>query len=168
MEHRRACERLSNPPLSFFFSITPSPKTTERQCRDLSTSPAVFSHFPFVVLLAAQQQNLENMETTITTPKKASIRIRWDEETIAEHDLLRGTRQKIDEPDTPFAHHHAAEEETTEDGSGVGVPKREPERRSSFDEKVPTTGQSMSIFDNWEGVMSYHKTLSLTVNLHLS
>ena len=26
----------------------------------------------------------------------------WDEETIAEHDKLRGTRQKIDEPDTPF------------------------------------------------------------------
>lgn len=28
--------------------------------------------------------------------------VRWDEETIAEHDKLRGTRQKIDEPDTPF------------------------------------------------------------------
>jgi Protein phosphatase inhibitor 2 (IPP-2) len=28
--------------------------------------------------------------------------IRWDEDTIAEHDKLRGTRQKIDEPDTPY------------------------------------------------------------------
>ena len=28
--------------------------------------------------------------------------IRWDEEAIAEHDLLRGTRMVIDEPDTPF------------------------------------------------------------------
>merc|ERR1712113_283869 len=26
----------------------------------------------------------------------------WDEETIAEHDKERGTRQKIDEPPTPF------------------------------------------------------------------
>jgi len=29
-------------------------------------------------------------------------RIRWDEDTIAEHDKDRGTRMKIDEPDTPF------------------------------------------------------------------
>lgn len=30
--------------------------------------------------------------------------IKWDEETIAEHDKLRGTRQKITEPDTPYEH----------------------------------------------------------------
>ena len=94
---------------------------------------------------------VENMEAT-STPKKHQIRLRWDEETIAEHDLERGTRQKIDEPNTPFAHHNAAEEETTDELIGVGAHKREPERRSSFDEKVPTSGQSMSIFDNWEGV----------------
>jgi len=29
-------------------------------------------------------------------------RLVWDEETIAEHDLERGTRQKIDEPNTPW------------------------------------------------------------------
>mmetsp|Transcript_21364 Transcript_21364/g.63712 ORF Transcript_21364/g.63712 Transcript_21364/m.63712 type:complete len:460 (+) Transcript_21364:86-1465(+) len=28
--------------------------------------------------------------------------VRWDEEVLAEHDKERGTRQKIDEPDTPF------------------------------------------------------------------
>ena len=28
--------------------------------------------------------------------------IKWDEETIAEHDKERGTRQKIEEPDTPY------------------------------------------------------------------
>eukprot|EP00611_Tribonema_gayanum_P007137 TRINITY_DN1649_c0_g2_i1.p2 TRINITY_DN1649_c0_g2~~TRINITY_DN1649_c0_g2_i1.p2 ORF type:complete len:248 (+),score=92.84 TRINITY_DN1649_c0_g2_i1:104-745(+) len=28
--------------------------------------------------------------------------IRWDEATIEEHDKLRGTRQKINEPDTPY------------------------------------------------------------------
>jgi len=30
--------------------------------------------------------------------------ITWDEQTIAEHDLLRGTRMKIDEPKTPYEH----------------------------------------------------------------
>mmetsp|Transcript_92982 Transcript_92982/g.170550 ORF Transcript_92982/g.170550 Transcript_92982/m.170550 type:complete len:637 (-) Transcript_92982:52-1962(-) len=34
--------------------------------------------------------------------KKAKGRVTWDEQAIAEHDKLRGTRQKIDEPDTPF------------------------------------------------------------------
>lgn len=28
--------------------------------------------------------------------------ITWDEQTIAEHDLLRGTRMKIEEPKTPY------------------------------------------------------------------
>lgn len=31
-----------------------------------------------------------------------AARVHWDEECIAEHDKDRGTRQKIDEPDTPF------------------------------------------------------------------
>ena len=39
---------------------------------------------------------------TTTEPKKPKIT--WDEEVIAEHDKLRGTRMKIDEPDTPFAY----------------------------------------------------------------
>lgn len=30
--------------------------------------------------------------------------VHWDEQAIAEHDKERGTRQKIDEPDTPFVH----------------------------------------------------------------
>mgnify|MGYP000397718624 CR=1 FL=1 len=36
-------------------------------------------------------------------PKKSRrMKITWDEETIQEHDKLRGTRMKIDEPDTPY------------------------------------------------------------------
>ncbi|GMH59364.1 hypothetical protein TL16_g06430 [Triparma laevis f. inornata] len=35
----------------------------------------------------------------------------WDEDGIAEHDLTRGTRQKIDEPDTPFASYVDPEKE---------------------------------------------------------
>ncbi|GMH83738.1 hypothetical protein TrST_g5878 [Triparma strigata] len=34
--------------------------------------------------------------------KQRKIKITFDEEGIAEHDLTRGTRQKIDEPDTPY------------------------------------------------------------------
>ena len=41
------------------------------------------------------------MASQAVSQAKASIT--WDEETIAEHDKDRGTRQKIDEPDTPFA-----------------------------------------------------------------
>lgn len=36
------------------------------------------------------------------TRKQKPDRVTWDEVTIAEHDKERGTRQKIDEPDTPF------------------------------------------------------------------
>lgn len=36
--------------------------------------------------------------------KSKSRTLQWDEETIAEHDKLRGTRQKIEEPPTPYAY----------------------------------------------------------------
>ncbi|KAG5177737.1 hypothetical protein JKP88DRAFT_264935 [Tribonema minus] len=36
------------------------------------------------------------------TDQNTDQRIRWDEEVIREHDKLRGTRQKISEPDTPY------------------------------------------------------------------
>ena len=45
--------------------------------------------------MAAQQEMQE---------KANRAGITWDEEVIAEHDKLRGTRMKIDEPDTPFAY----------------------------------------------------------------
>ncbi|CCI47867.1 unnamed protein product [Albugo candida] len=32
-------------------------------------------------------------------------RIKWDEETIARHNLDRGTRMKIEEPKTPYRYH---------------------------------------------------------------
>ncbi|ETW04136.1 hypothetical protein H310_04494 [Aphanomyces invadans] len=48
----------------------------------------------------------------MTTPpsKAARPRIKWDEETIALHDLDRGTRMKIEEPNTPY-HYYATGEE---------------------------------------------------------
>eukprot|EP00550_Attheya_septentrionalis_P009688 CAMPEP_0198282204 /NCGR_PEP_ID=MMETSP1449-20131203/2053_1 /TAXON_ID=420275 /ORGANISM="Attheya septentrionalis, Strain CCMP2084" /LENGTH=196 /DNA_ID=CAMNT_0043978359 /DNA_START=290 /DNA_END=880 /DNA_ORIENTATION=+ len=36
--------------------------------------------------------------------------IQWDEHAIEEHDLLRGTRMKIDEPNTPYHYDHVDEE----------------------------------------------------------
>lgn len=40
-------------------------------------------------------------------PKKA---LKWDEVTIEEHDLYRGTRMKIDEPNTPFTYYESGTE----------------------------------------------------------
>lgn len=50
--------------------------------------------------------------------------VTWDEEVIAEHNLLRGTRMKIDEPDTPFAYGEDGLEELDEsiEFSGVDIP----------------------------------------------
>lgn len=36
--------------------------------------------------------------------------LKWDEEVIEEHDLLRGTRMKIDEPNTPYTHYDSGAE----------------------------------------------------------
>lgn len=47
--------------------------------------------------------------------KKAVGHLKWDEAKIQEHDQLRGTRQKIDEPNTPYHHNYDSGSET--DGS---------------------------------------------------
>lgn len=49
--------------------------------------------------------------------------VTWDEETIAEHNLLRGTRQKIDEPNTPY-HYYGSDQE--EDGAGAATGEHGP------------------------------------------
>ena len=55
---------------------------------------------------------------------KKTTRIKWDEEIINEHDKERGTRQKIDEPPTPYE--YCSEEEcdasnhTSTFESGIG------------------------------------------------
>ena len=45
---------------------------------------------------------LLGVRTGAEREKKTKAGISWDEETIAEHDKLRGTRMKIEEPDTPY------------------------------------------------------------------
>ena len=44
-----------------------------------------------------------------TRPKRTKT-LTWDEETMALHDVDRGTRMKIDEPDTPFASYQTEQE----------------------------------------------------------
>lgn len=39
------------------------------------------------------------------THRKKKKALTWDEHAIEEHDQLRGTRMKIDEPNTPYAHY---------------------------------------------------------------
>ena len=46
--------------------------------------------------------------------------VKFDEAVIAEHDKLRGTRQKIDEPDTPF-HREASGASAGEDDVASGA-----------------------------------------------
>ena len=72
-----------------------------------------------------------NPTTTATTPTrvkpalkkkdKAKVkhdkRLKWDEQKIKEHDQLRGTRMKIDEPNTPYLHYSDSSEGAESDDS---------------------------------------------------
>lgn len=53
----------------------------------------------------------------------SDVHITWDEPTIAEHDKLRGTRQKIDEPSTPY-HYGSGESSTGSDCESAGTADR--------------------------------------------
>jgi protein phosphatase inhibitor 2 len=73
------------------------------------------------VKLSATSSNLVHgaitgSETEAKKKKKRGTQkhLKWDERAIEEHDLLRGTRMKIDEPNTPFAQYDSG---TESDGS---------------------------------------------------
>lgn len=44
------------------------------------------------------------------TSDKEKKHLKWDEVAIEEHDQLRGTRMKIEEPNTPYAHYDSGAE----------------------------------------------------------
>jgi hypothetical protein len=114
-----------------------------------------------------------------SAPVTKKCRITWDEETIEEHDKLRGTRQIIDEPPTPF--HYTTLSGSTDDndehagtsmhsadeseGDNLNSDKPTRQRGSSFNMAANTPGggikgDSMSIFDNWEGLnakLTFHQ-----------
>ncbi|XP_049852633.1 protein phosphatase inhibitor 2-like [Schistocerca gregaria] len=55
------------------------------------------------------------LESDMNSPgkkkRKGISHITWDEDTIREHDKDRGTRQKIDEPKTPYTEGYSSEED---------------------------------------------------------
>jgi hypothetical protein len=53
--------------------------------------------------------------------KRRSRVIKWDEETIAEHDKERGTRQRIDEPPTPYRYYSESETDQSEAESEYSI-----------------------------------------------
>eukprot|EP00927_Polykrikos_kofoidii_P057128 TRINITY_DN51236_c0_g1_i1.p1 TRINITY_DN51236_c0_g1~~TRINITY_DN51236_c0_g1_i1.p1 ORF type:complete len:290 (-),score=50.47 TRINITY_DN51236_c0_g1_i1:167-955(-) len=54
----------------------------------------------------------------VRTERRRDLHVQWDEDNIAEHDKLRGTRQKIDEPPTPFVHSPASISEDEHTNAG--------------------------------------------------
>ncbi len=56
-----------------------------------------------------------------TKKKKKNRALTWDEAKIEEHDKLRGTRMKIDEPNTPFAHYDSGSETDASVSSAKGA-----------------------------------------------
>jgi protein phosphatase inhibitor 2 len=68
-------------------------------------------------LVNSSNDSASNKETRRL--KRATKELQWDEAAIEEHNQLRGTRMKIDEPNTPYTHYDSGSET---DGS-CGNPK---------------------------------------------
>ena len=70
----------------------------------------------------------------------------WDEETIAEHDKERGTRMKIDEPDTPYARYDPAEDPDVVQGASPLSPPKElqPVRSTSLDDHLGDLSEKLA------------------------
>jgi protein phosphatase inhibitor 2 len=66
-----------------------------------AAKPALKKDTAFLSSSGTQPQ--QNPTNTATTEEGEKKHLQWDEAAIQEHDLLRGTRMKIDEPNTPYA-----------------------------------------------------------------
>lgn len=111
------------------------------------------------------------MEQTSSSPAVSKRVIQWDEVTIAEHDKERGTRQKIDEPPTPYRYHSGSERSD----SGESGCEGENERDGSFVSTTPpsraslisgSSGDNRSTLD-WSTLhakLNYEKHLQLETN----
>jgi len=51
-----------------------------------------------------------NNSSASNKKKQHDKHLKWDEQAIEEHDQLRGTRMKIDEPNTPYTHYDSGAE----------------------------------------------------------
>lgn len=75
----------------------------------------------------------------VHSSSKEKKELKWDEEAIEEHDQLRGTRMKIEEPNTPFAHYDSHSDHESSDDGGLRRPKspvadRQPHPKLNWDE----------------------------------
>jgi len=78
-----------------------------------------------------------------------SRHLTWDEHAIEEHDLLRGTRMKIDEPNTPYTHYdHQSDEESTSSGRHP----RSPDENHPHHEKHSLANQWVDISSKLQAV----------------
>ena len=57
-----------------------------------------------------QQRKRSNKKKSKNNNNTNTRTLKWDEDKIKEHDQLRGTRMKIDEPNTPYAHYDSGSE----------------------------------------------------------
>eukprot|EP01041_Mallomonas_annulata_P006321 gene6321-12791_t len=94
--------------------------------------------------------------------KDKKTKIKWDEDVIQEHNKERGTRQKIDEPPTPYRY-----------GSDSELSTSEHENETESTEKIhvspkSTTGFKLNeIKDHWENIhakLNYHEQLQQDPN----
>ena len=81
------------------------------------------SHTPRGSILKTSSSMGTGDQGMATCPESHTHEVKFDEETIAEHDKDRGTRTKIDEPKTPYEeatqeHLHGDVEMHAEGGSG--------------------------------------------------
>lgn len=63
----------------------------------------IVDHQPFTSRTTTSVKSALSSSSKLSRKKRNKKKaLTWDEDAIEEHDLLRGTRMKIDEPDTPF------------------------------------------------------------------
>lgn len=81
-------------------------------------------------------------------PQRDNAHVHWDEQCIAEHDKERGTRQKIDEPDTPFI--RSPESSSDEEEAFAPSTSTSSKRHEELDDetRIATSPTSMAALAN--------------------
>ena len=97
--------------------------------------------------------------------KKKTTTLQWDEAKIAEHNVLRGTRMKIDEPDTPFHYDEAAEE--TEPDEDADDQHHHPESWHTTSEHTATATTPRTSTSNSSTSNTMTNTAGTALNLEL-
>lgn len=90
----------------------PAALENKKGSQEVSSSPTSAA----AAAAAAVKPALKKQNKPSSSSKGESKHLKWDEQAIEEHDLLRGTRMKIDEPNTPYTHYDSGAES---DGSSA-------------------------------------------------